>query len=264
MARSSALADYLVLGPEDYRVLGPAEFGAAGLLAVESIGPYVDIQACGPLVTVHDSTIEPHLGIGHHPHRYNERLFYMLAGSLDHDDMLNGIRGQMGRDELGRLTEGRRGMIHSEMNNGDETAHAFILVYATDPLPERASFALLSDAEAPRFEEGDGVSTKELVGPGSPLRVHGDVRRYLDSVLDPEAAVSLSLGADEGALLWVERGVVAVGDRELARGYTLIVPPGEGQRLISVRAREASRVLRVIFGHGYGLVRRGSDEGDAA
>ena len=137
------------------------------------------------------------------------------------------------------------------------------LVYATDPLPERASFALLSDAEAPRYDEGAGVSTKELVGPRSPLRVHGDLRRYLDSVLDPEAAVSLSLGADEGALLWVERGIVAVGDRELARGYTLIVPP-EGQRLISVRAREASRVLRVIFGHGYGLVRRGSDEGDAA
>ncbi|OLC56213.1 MAG: hypothetical protein AUH85_07210 [Chloroflexi bacterium 13_1_40CM_4_68_4] len=263
-ARSSTLGEYIVLGPEDYRVLGPAEFGCAGLVAVESIGPYVEIEACGPLVTVHDSTIEPHLGIGHHPHRCNERLFYMLAGSLDHDDVLNGIRGHMGKGELGRLTEGRRGMIHSEMNNGDETAHAFIVVYATDPLPDRASFALLTDAEAPRYDEGTGVRTKELVGSRAPLRVHGDLRRYLDSVLDPGAEVSMSLGDSEGGLLWVEHGTVDVGEHELAGHATVIVPPEAGDRVIVVEAREPARILRVIFGPGYGLVRRGLPRAEAS
>jgi len=77
---------YLVLGPEDHVVLGESDFGMPGLVAVESMGPFSEIQASGPIITVHDSTIEARLGIGHHPHRYNERLFYIERGQLDHDD----------------------------------------------------------------------------------------------------------------------------------------------------------------------------------
>jgi hypothetical protein len=51
------------------------------------------VQASGPLITVHDSVVEAGLGIGHHPHRYNERLFFIERGELDHDDALNGITG---------------------------------------------------------------------------------------------------------------------------------------------------------------------------
>ena len=55
---------YLVLTEKDYRFLGPEDFGGPGLHAIESIGPFVGITATGPLVTVHDSTVDAHLGIG--------------------------------------------------------------------------------------------------------------------------------------------------------------------------------------------------------
>src|SRR5204862_3535346 len=133
-----------------------------GLTAVESIGPFVGIQATGPLITVHDSVIDAGLGIGHHPHRYNERLFYIEQGQLDHDDALNGITGHMDTGDVGEFTEGRRGMVHSEWNHGDVGARAYILVYTTDPIPEDTAFTALRDEDAPRYDEGSGVWTKEL------------------------------------------------------------------------------------------------------
>ena len=136
-----------------------------GISATEIIGPFVPVKAAGPLIMVHDGLIEPHMGIGHHPHRYNERLFYILEGALSHDDSLNGITGEMPTGGLGRLTEGRRGMLHKEWNDTDVQTRAFILVYETDPIPETASFHLLADADAPRYEAAPGVTTKELVGP---------------------------------------------------------------------------------------------------
>jgi redox-sensitive bicupin YhaK (pirin superfamily) len=56
--------------------------------------------------SIHDSTVEPHLGIGHHLHRHDERLFYILAGELDHDDKRNDIQGHMGAGDVGLFTEG--------------------------------------------------------------------------------------------------------------------------------------------------------------
>ena len=121
---------YLVLGPEEHVVLGQSDFGMPGLTAVEAIGPFVGIQASGPLITVHDSIIEAGLGIGHHPHRYNERLFYIEQGQLDHDDALNHITGHMDTGDVGQFTEGRRGMVHSEWNHGNVGTRAYILVYS--------------------------------------------------------------------------------------------------------------------------------------
>jgi redox-sensitive bicupin YhaK (pirin superfamily) len=95
---------YLVLGPDDHVVLGESDFGMPGLIAVESIGPFSDIQASGPLITVHDSVITAGLGIGHHSHRLNERLFYIEQGQLDHDDALNDIKGHVDAGDVAEFT----------------------------------------------------------------------------------------------------------------------------------------------------------------
>ena len=247
---------YIVLTERDYRVLGPADFGAPGLVAIESLGPFVDIQASGPLITVHDSTIDPHLGIGHHPHRHNERLFYILAGELDHDDALNGIRGHMDAGDVGQFVEGRRGMVHSEWNHGDAPAHAYILVYTTDPIPEQTDFRVLKDADAPRYDEGVGVHTKELVGPRSGLHVHGDVRRFTDSQMQPGSTLALSLGDGEGGLLSIRTGRIRLDGRDINAGATVLAPPARGARRLTLEAIEPARVLRVVHGPGHGFIRR--------
>ena len=247
---------YLVLRPEDHVVLGESDFGMPGLRAAEAIGPFVPIQASGPLITVHDSVVEARLGIGHHPHRLNERLFYIEEGQLDHDDALNGITGHMATGDVGQFTEGRRGMLHSEWNHGDVDTKAYILVYSTDPVPEQTAFNALRDADAPRYDEGLGVRTKELVGPRSPLRVHGDIRLFMDSRLDPGAELRIEAAEEEGAVASVREGQVRieVGER-LTPGTTLVLPPAEGGRMLALAAEGPARVIRVVHGPGHGFVR---------
>jgi redox-sensitive bicupin YhaK (pirin superfamily) len=252
---ATATRPYLILRPEDHVVLGESDFGMPGLVAIESIGPFVGIQASGPLVTVHDSTVEAGLGIGHHPHRLNERLFYIEEGQLDHDDALNGITGHMGPGDVGQFTEGRRGMVHSEWNHGDVDTKAYILVYATEPVPDRASFNVLQDRAAPRYEEAPGVRTKELVGPRSPLRVNGDVRLFTDSELEEGAGLPFELGPGEGGVASVRKGAVRIDDSRLAPGATLIFPPADEPRSLRLEGEEVSRVIRVVHGPGYGFVR---------
>jgi redox-sensitive bicupin YhaK (pirin superfamily) len=248
---------YLVLRPEDHVTLGESDFGMPGLVAVEAIGPFVEVQASGPLITVHDSVIQAGLGIGHHPHRFNERLFYIEQGELDHDDALNGITGHMDAGDVGQFTEGVRGMVHSEWNHGPVDTRAYILVYRTDPIPLRTAFRVLKDAEAPRYREGEGVETKELVGRRSPLQVHGDIRLFTDSRLDPGGQLAVSLGAQEGGLASVREGAMRVdGDGErLVPRSTLIIPPAPDPRTVELVAEESARVVRVVHGPGQGLVR---------
>ncbi len=227
-----------------------------GLKASESIGPFVGIQASGPLLTVHDSVIDAGLGIGHHPHRFNERLFYIEEGQLDHDDSLNHITGHMDAGDVGQFTEGRRGMLHSEWNHGDNDTRAYILVYITDPIPAQTAFNALRDADAPRTDEAPGVRTKELVGGGSPLKVNGDIRRFTDSTLEQDAVLGVHLGPGEGGVVSVREGAVRVdGESELAPEATLVIPPADEERRIELRAERSSRLIRVVHGPGHGFVR---------
>lgn len=244
----------VVLSEEDFATLGERDFGTPGLLARESIGPFVEVQASGPLIMVHDAHVEPHLGIGHHPHRLNERLFYIFSGALDHDDALNRITGHMGAGDIARLTEGVTGMWHKEWNDTDEETRAFILVYETDPIPPRASFAALRDAEAPRYDDAPGVHTKELVGPRSPLEVNGDIRLYTDSTFDADARLEVELAGGEGGMLVPLEGTFLVGEVKVETPQQVVVPPETGPRAVSVVATDAGRLLRVVHGPGEGLV----------
>jgi redox-sensitive bicupin YhaK (pirin superfamily) len=247
--------DLIVLSADDYAVLGESDFGTPGLQATEVIGPFVSLQASGPLIMVHDAFVEANLGIGHHPHRFNERLFYILEGSLSHDDALNQITGFMGKGDVARLTEGETGMLHKEWNDTGERTHAFILVYETRPVPEKASFAALRDAEAPRYEEAPGVRTKELVGPKADLPVNGDIRFFADSQLAAGSELVVSLEEGEGALLYPLAGELSLGDSgSLAPGNSLIVPVGDAPRNVTLTALTDARLMRTVHGSGRGLV----------
>jgi redox-sensitive bicupin YhaK (pirin superfamily) len=244
---------YLVLSREDYVVLGPSDFGSPGLEAIEVLGPYVQVKALGPLITVHDSTVEAGFGVGHHPHRYNERIFYIMTGQLHHSDTLNNITGHMETGDVGLFTGGIRGMVHSEWNNGETDCHAFILVYATDPIPEKTSFGVLKDGEAPRYEEGEGVKTKELVGPLSGLRINGDVRLFTDSSLDDGSHLEVRLGREEAGLVSVQEGAAVLEHDEVPAGGNVLFPPVEEERVFRFRARGPARLLRVVTGPGFGF-----------
>jgi redox-sensitive bicupin YhaK (pirin superfamily) len=252
--------DLFVLSEDEgYVLLTARDFGLTDrdwpdLLVREIIGPFAPIAALGPLVTVHHGGGKGPGGIGHHPHRYLERLFYILSGTLDHDDALNGITGHVEPGDLMRLTEGRRGMVHSERNASHDPSHLYILVYVTDPLPERASFAALRGAQAPRYVEAPEVETKELVGRRSPLAVHGDIRLLTDTRFGRGASLELALAAGEGALLSPLEGSFRAGEEEAAFGASFVMPPRATPRTCEVHAPEGGRLMRTVFGPAGGLV----------
>lgn len=254
-------ADLIHLAPDDYHVIGPEDFGAPGLWARESVGPFASVQALGTLVTVHDSRFDPGEGIGHHPHQRMERLFYILEGGVDHDDSLNDIQGHMATGDLGILTEGRRGMVHSERNHEDDVAtRAYILVYPTDPTPPTASFDAIRDQEVARTETDVGVRVKAVVD-GGDERLHGDLRRFLDVELDEGARLELDLDRDEAGLLFVVDGSVTVETdgttlERAGQDHTVLMPPFDHARAVQVTAQRAGRVLHAVTGRGAGLRRR--------
>jgi len=208
--------DPIVLPSSAFYRVGENEFGVPGLIAIESVGPFVPVQSVGPFFMIHDSYWQPGFGIGHHPHRTNERLFYIVKGRVEHDDALNGIKGTMEEGDLGRLTEGLRGMFHQEWNGAPGAmSHAFILVYRPDiePPPPVAEFAVLRAADRPVYEEADGVETTELVGSRSGLRVNlSSLRIFADTRLRPGAEVTFALGDDEGVLVYPLEGRVELDD----------------------------------------------------
>ena len=248
------------------------EFGMPGLVAIEPVGPFVEHVAVGPFLTIHDSTLAPGLGIGHHPHRGNERLFYILRGEIQHDDALNGITGVMGEGDLARLTEGRKGMIHREWNGRDDiTTQAFILVYTPDVEPpiERASFDALRAADAPRTAEAPGVETIELIGGRSTFRASSSaITDFLDSTLDDGATLEVAVPAGRGVLLYPLAGALRLdagldGAADLAGrserhpegpGAVAVAFAGAEPRTVTLRASGGpARVLRI------GFERRGHD-----
>src|SRR5918999_4063727 len=161
----------------------------------------------------------------------------------DHDDALNGITGHMGAGDIARLTEGVTGMWHREWNDTDEETRAFILVYQTDPIPARASFAALREAEAPRYQEAPGVHTKELVGPRSPLEVNGDIRLYTDSTFEADARLAVELAADEGGMLVPLEGTFLVGEVKVGKPQQVLVPAEKTPRSLSAVAIDGVRLL---------------------
>jgi redox-sensitive bicupin YhaK (pirin superfamily) len=261
----TATPQLTVIGSDQFYRVGEADFGVPGLIAIESVGPYAAVKQVGPFVMIHDGFFDPGFGIGHHPHRYHERLFYILAGRVEHDDALNGITGEMNTGDLARLTEGVRGMYHREWNGAPpgEMSRAFILVYRPDAVPEIpvASFEVLRADDRPRYPDGDG-ETLELIGPASPFHVNlSTFRRYLDSTLPPGGSLELALGDGDAAYVYPLSGSVTVTDGDggpiaALRADASTLPEGPAEvavveRLGSLRLTAGSdgeaRLLRVVF-----------------
>jgi redox-sensitive bicupin YhaK (pirin superfamily) len=253
--------DLTVVGSGHFFRVGEAQFGVRGLIAIESVGPYVSVQHLGPMLMIHDGYFQPGFGIGHHPHRTNERLFYILEGQVEHDDALNHIRGTMEEGDLGRLTEGVRGMYHQEWNGAEQVTRAFILVYHPDthpPIPV-AEFAVLKAADRAPVDEGPGVVTVELIGPSAGFHVnHSGLRRYLDSALTVGATIDVTLEPNRGLLLYPVAGRVRLTEGAgelLLDGEESVHPEGPGNLAVAWSTADERRLRLEAIGGPAQLLR---------
>jgi redox-sensitive bicupin YhaK (pirin superfamily) len=226
------------------------DFGAPGLVAIESVGPFVELGQVGPFVTIHDSYMEPGLGIGHHPHRYHERLFYILKGEVGHDDAQNHITGTMFEGDVAQLTEGEQGMLHKEWNQAAGVrTHIFILVYRPDlePPPPKASFATLRAQDRVVYDEGPGAKTTELVGSRSNFRPSlNRLRVFADTTLAADSSLAVTMAPNESMILYpLEGRIVLEGDEESSlSGLGSVFPEGP-DKIALVWSAEEPRALQV-------------------
>jgi len=73
----------------------------------------------GALRVLNDDLISGHSGFDTHPHKDMEIVSYLVKGALTHKDSL-GNEGVIRRGEVQYMSAGR-GILHSEINEGDET-----------------------------------------------------------------------------------------------------------------------------------------------
>lgn len=247
-----------VVRAADRHVIGPQDFGAPGLTAREPIGPAGPIQHVGAVLVLHDSVIEAGLGIGHHPHRGNERLFYLLSGGLHHDDALNHYTADASAGDLAVFTEGWRGMIHAESNPAEDDARIWIIVAPTEPMPPTASVRVLASDDAGRERPGEGISVKVLVGGSSPARVHSDVRWLADVRVRDDVVFTRDLADDEAVVVQPIKGRALVMGEVLETDDLLAAGPEDPSRTLEITGHGVpSRVLVAITGPGLGFATNG-------
>lgn len=240
-------------------IIRAEDFGAPGLEAREPIGPVAPVRHVGAVLMLHDSVIEAGLGIGHHPHQGNERLFYLLSGGLHHDDALNHITADASSGDLAIFTEGRRGMIHAESNPTSTDARIWIIVAPTDPMPPIASVRVLSGSEAGRARPGEGISVKELVGPSSPAQVYSDVRWLADVRIRDDVVFTRPLAEDEAVVVQPIAGQARVLGESLGTDDLLAAGPGQETDVLEITGDgEPTRVLVAVTGPGLGFATNGT------
>ncbi len=226
---------------------------------VHRVFPTGGLQHVDPFVLLDEFTVDPSAGFPDHPHGGFEAVTYMLKGAFRHrDDLGNDETVSAGGVQW--FTAGR-GIVHAELPGGDEVSHGLQLwVNLPRRLKETEPAYRAAGAEdIPEAQEG-GVWTRTVIGDGSPVKLHTQVR-YVDVILRPEAAgVELAYAEQISSgwygLAYVLEGEIVLSGRAVTRGRAAIF--GGGGEL-EVTAEQYARFV-VIAGepHGEPIRQRGS------
>lgn len=188
------------------------------------------------LRVINEDRVQPSQGFGTHGHRDMEILTWILSGTLAHKDN-SGRAGTIAPGDAQRMTAGS-GITHSEFNaSATEPVHLLQIWL----LPE--AHGLTPDYEQRHFPDSERRNQLRLVasrgGEQDSVHWNQDARLYA-TLLDPGAAVELSLAPGRAAWIQVGHGRVEVNGALLGAGDGAAV---EQEALVSLRALEAAEVL---------------------
>lgn len=165
------------------------------------------------LRVINEDRVAPQTGFGPHPHRDMEIITYVLAGAIEHRDSM-GTVGTLRAGEMQRMSAGT-GVVHSEMNRGDEPLH-FLQIWI---LPEKQGLAPSYEQKRFSVEERTG-QFRLVVSPGGEdgaMRVHQDMRLYA-TLLDTGQRVEHRLAPGRHAWLQLVRGTATLNGMEIRSG----------------------------------------------
>ncbi|UUZ80751.1 pirin family protein [Paenibacillus sp. P26] len=205
-----------------------------------SFGDYYDPENTrfGPLRVFNDDIIAPHRGFGAHPHREMEIVSVVLKGQLKHEDS-TGHSAVTTFGEVQRMSAGT-GIIHSEVNPGDEDVHLLQIWFAPDrpgltPSYETTKYdpSRMAGALLPIVSNQSGEHI---------AHIHQDMTIYLSEL---GAGQSLEFVQPEGRRIYVftiEGELTLNGDAKLARRDAARI---EGTPRLSIRSEADSTFMLI-------------------
>jgi quercetin 2,3-dioxygenase len=183
-------------------------------------------------------------GFETHPHRGMQTVTVVLEGALEHRDH-TGAHGILRAGDVQWMTAGR-GVLHSEMPHGNETAHTLQL-WLNLPrelkmIPARYQDQRLEQSPKRNLENGKVVVYAGRSGDVS----HRHGSDYPMSLLDIRLGAGASLGQEvatrDRGFVYVLAGSARIGGSNVEKGDVAWFEPGEGDEL-SIEAIEDFRGL---------------------
>ena len=183
-------------------------------------------------------------GFEKHPHRGMQTVTFVLEGALEHRDH-TGAQGVLRAGDVQWMTAGR-GVLHSEMPHGGETAHTLQL-WLNLPrrmkmIPARYRDQRLADVPVRTL---DGGEARVYAGrSGEISHPHGSdyPMSLLDIRLAAGAHLAQELASGERAFLYALEGEAEIGDRSLHAGEVAWFEPGNGDAIV-IAATTSFRAL---------------------
>lgn len=191
----------------------------------------------GNLRVINEDIVAPGTGFGMHGHRDMEIVTFMLAGALMHRDSM-GHSATLRAGVVQRMSAGR-GVLHSEMNLGDEPVHLLQIwvrpqTAGVEPSYEQRAF----DPDARRGRLQPLVLPQSSAGAEAALRWHADAA-LLAVRLDGAERAEHALAPGRLACVHVARGQLAVNGVALGPGDAALVRDEPQLRLTDGRNAEA-------------------------
>lgn len=189
-------------------------------------------------------------GFPDHPHRGFETISYMLAGRMRHRDSA-GHEGLLQQSGVQWMTAGR-GVIHSELPEQEagrmEGFQLWLNLAAKDKMCA-PWYRDIQSAEIPEFSTPEGVTVRVIAGASH--GVVGAMQRetteplYLDLHLAAGASFAQALPASFNAFVYVYRGELQIGDKQVAQQRMAILRNSSGSDGVVMRADVPARALLI-------------------
>ena len=172
-------------------------------------------------------------GFEEHPHRGMQTVTVLLEGALEHRDH-TGAHGILRAGDVQWMTAGR-GVLHSEMPYGDETAHTLQL-WLNLPrklkmIPARYKDQRLGDTPVRKVAGGE---VRVYAGRSGEVS-HPYGSDYPMSLLDVRLAAAASIGQEvstrDRGFIYVLEGAATVGGQRVTKNQVAWFEPGGGDEL---------------------------------
>lgn len=167
----------------------------------------------GALRVVNDDLVKPGYGFTPHPHEDMEIVSIVLQGELSHADSM-GNKHTLTKGQVQYMSAGT-GVVHSEMNEGDELLRFFQIWILPDKSGHTPNYGDY------RFEKKDRhnkllhmVSSKQG---DAPIKINQDMNIY-DSEIDAGKEVEFPVAKGRQAYLVNAEGKINVNGIELGHG----------------------------------------------